>query len=149
MSTRDSGGVIRPMPRHHQPRSITATACSPVTWSSPVGVIVIDHPGSDGRRTALVGLLVATSAAFALAATPASATNPSTALTARAALPKTVATATATCSALENESAFYSPAAHLKKVLVPSAAHGVNEHRVAPLLNRIVARSTYHSSLSR
>jgi pimeloyl-ACP methyl ester carboxylesterase len=54
-----------------------------------------------------------------------------------------------TCSALRKESAFYGPAAHLKKVLVPSAAHAVNEHRVAPLLNRIVARWTYHSSLSR
>jgi pimeloyl-ACP methyl ester carboxylesterase len=54
-----------------------------------------------------------------------------------------------TCSALQKESAFYRPAAHLKKLLVPSAAHAVNAHRLAPLLNRIVADWTYHSSHSR
>jgi hypothetical protein len=54
-----------------------------------------------------------------------------------------------TCSALQKESAFYRPAAHLKKVLVPSAAHAVNEHRIAPLLNRIVADWIYHTSHSR
>ena len=52
------------------------------------------------------------------------------------------------CSALQKESAFYGPAAHLKKLLVPSAAHAVNEHRVAPLVNRIVADWTYRSSQS-